>query len=161
MKVRFNRWYNTVLTALLSMLGFSCSLDEPEEYGTPVEYGVPHVDYILKGTVTDETDTPVQGLKISLKEVYKDDTGTYGYGIDSIQTNESGIYQLKFTKASYFNRESIKLIVEDIDGEANGGEFLSDTLDIDFDNAVKVAKGDRWGYEGKYKVLTDIKLKRK
>ena len=60
MKVRFNRWYNAVLTALLSMLGFSCSSDEPEEYGPIVlEYGVPHADYIVKGTVTDETGTPI------------------------------------------------------------------------------------------------------
>ena len=71
MKVRFNRWYNAVLTALLSMLGFSCSLDEPDEYGsTPVEYGTPHADYILKGTVTDEVGAPIKGIKTSLKEVY-------------------------------------------------------------------------------------------
>ena len=25
MKVRFNRWYNAVLTALLTMLGYGCS----------------------------------------------------------------------------------------------------------------------------------------
>ena len=40
MKVRFNRWYNAVLTALLSMLGFGCSSEEPMDmYGPPVEYG--------------------------------------------------------------------------------------------------------------------------
>ena len=26
MKVRFNRWYNAVLTALLTMLGYGCSM---------------------------------------------------------------------------------------------------------------------------------------
>ena len=163
MKVRFNRWYNTVLTALLSMLGFGCSSEEPMDmYGPPVEYGVPHADYILKGTVTDETGTAVQGIKTSLKEVHKYDTGTYTYGIDSIQTNESGNYQLQFAKESSFYKESIKLIVEDIDGEANGGEFLSDTIDIDYNKAVKVRKGDREGwYEGTYEVVTDIKLKKK
>ena len=134
MKVRFNRWYNAVLTALLSMLGFSCSLDEPEEYGTPVEYGAPHADYILKGTVTDEAGTPIQGIKTSLKEVYKD---------------EGHIY------------EHIKLIVEDIDGEANGGDFLSDTLDIDYDKAVKTEEGDHHWYTGKFEITTDVKLKKK
>ena len=120
MKVRFNRWYNAVLTALLSMLGFSCSLDEPDEYGsTPVEYGTPHADYILKGTVTDEAGTPIKGIKTSLKEISKDDTGTHVFGIDSIQTNESGNYQLKNSGMPYDKR--VKLVVEDIDGEANGG----------------------------------------
>ena len=71
MKVRFNRWYNAVLTALLSILGFGCSSEEPMDmYGPPVEYGTPQADFILKGTVTDEIGTPVQGLKTSLKEVY-------------------------------------------------------------------------------------------
>ena len=136
MKVRFNRWYNAVLTALLSMLGFSCSLDEPDEYGsTPVEYGTPHADYILKGTVTDEAGTPIKGIKTSLKEISKDDTGTHVFGIDSIQTNESGNYQLKNSGMPYDKR--VKLVVEDIDGEANGGEFLNDTLDIDYGASSK------------------------
>ena len=166
MKVRFNRWYNAVLTALLSMLGFSCSLDEPDEYGsTPVEYGAPHADYILKGTVTDEAGTPVQGIKTSLKEVYKDEG--HIYGMDSIQTNPSGNYQFTYRLGSDFygkpheTGEHIKLIVEDIDGEANGGEFLSDTLDIDYNKAVKVGEGDQRWYEGTFEVVTDIKLKKK
>ena len=164
MKVRFNRWYNAVLTALLSMLGFSCSLDEPEEYGTPVEYGAPHADYILKGTVTDEAGTPIQGIKTSLKEVYKDEG--HIYGMDSIQTNPSGNYQFTYRLGSDFygnplGSEHIKLIVEDIDGEANGGEFLSDTLDIDYDKAVKAGEGDHHWYTGKFEITTDVKLKKK
>ena len=164
MKVRFNRWYNAVLTALLSMLGFSCSLDEPEEYGTPVEYGAPHADYILKGTVTDEAGTPIQGIKTSLKEVYKDEG--HIYGMDSIQTNPSGNYQFTYQLGSDFygnplGSEHIKLIVEDIDGEANGGEFLSDTLDIDYDKAVKTGEGDHHWYTGKFEITTDVKLKKK
>ena len=44
MKVRFVHWYNAVLTALLSMIGYGCSTtsNEPEMYGTPT------ADYILK-----------------------------------------------------------------------------------------------------------------
>lgn len=160
MKVRFNRWYNAVLTALLSILGFSCSLDEPDEYGsTPVEYGTPHADYILKGTVTDEAGTPIKGIKTSLKEISKDDTGTHVFGIDSIQTNESGNYQLKNSGMPYDKR--VKLVVEDIDGEANGGEFLNDTLDIDYGKAVEVEEGDHHWYDGKYEVTTDVRLKKK
>ena len=162
MKVRFNRWYNAVLTALLSILGFGCSSEEPMDmYGPPVEYGTPQADFILKGTVTDEIGTPVQGLKTSLKEVYKHDLVTNTYGVDSIQTNESGNYQLKLGKESNFFKENVKLIVEDIDGEANGGEFLSDTLDIDYNKAVKVGEGDQRWYEGTFEVVTDIKLKKK
>ena len=79
MKVRFNRWYNAVLTTLLSMLGYGCSFEEPMDmYGTAVmEYGVPNADYIVMGQVTDETGTPVQGIKTSLKIVYQDENDEY------------------------------------------------------------------------------------
>ena len=159
MKVRFNRWYNAVLTALLSMLGYSCSLDEPEEYGPNIlEYGCPHADYILKGTVTDEAGTPIQGIKTSLKDVYQTEKETQFFGIDSIQTNESGNYQLKYDGLP---DGRTKLVIEDIDGEANGGEFMSDTLDIDYNKAVKISEGDNHWYTGKFEVTTDVKLKKK
>ena len=156
MKVRFNRWYNAVLTALLSMLGYGCSsTEEPlDMYGPPVEYGTPHADYIIKGRVMDESGTPVQGIKTSLRKVDK----VRAYGIDSVQTNVSGNYQLKHTG---WQNQYYKVIVEDIDGEANGGEFLSDTLDIDYDKAVKTKDGDGKWYLGIYEITQDVKLKKK
>ena len=155
MKVRFNRWYNAVLTALLSMLGFGCSIDEPEEYGTPImEYGTPYADYIFKGTVTDEAGTPIQGIKTSLKNVFEND---YVLGLDSVETDVSGSYQLKYVG---MQDRGLKIIVEDIDGEANGGEFLSKMLDIDYKKAVKTKEGSNW-YEGAYDITQDIQLKKK
>jgi putative lipoprotein (rSAM/lipoprotein system) len=171
MKVRFYRWYNAVLTALLSMLGYGCSSDEPMDmYGTPVEYGTPHADYIVKGLVTDEASTPIQGIKTSLKQTWQTDAGPYVFGIDSIQTNESGIYQLKSNGIPAGQTKLIiediaagqtKLIIEDIDGDANGGLFLSDTLDIDYDKAVKTKEGDGRWYGGVYEIIQDVKLKKK
>ena len=150
MKVRFNRWYNAVLTALLSMLGYGCSTSEDPTYVQ--EYGVPITEYQIKGQVTDEAGTPVQGIKTSLKEIFLSaDEKLDFWGIDSIQTDASGRYQLN----SYGSNKYKKLIVEDVDGEANGGEFLSDTLDIDFEKAVKT--DDKYSYE----LNMDIKLKKK
>jgi hypothetical protein len=54
-----------------------------------------------------------------------------------------------------------KVIVEDIDGEANGGEFLSDTLDVDYNKAVKTKDGDGKWYLGIYEITQDVKLKKK
>ena len=161
MKIRFYRWYNAVLTALLSMLGYGCSSSEEQMdmYGTPVlEYGAPHADYIVKGHVADEAYTPIQGIKTSLKQTWQTDAGPYVFGIDSIQTNESGIYQLK---SNGIPAGQTKLIIEDIDGDANGGLFLSDTLDIDYDKAVKTKEGDGRWYGGVYEIIQDVKLKKK
>ena len=160
MKVRFNRWYNAVLTALLSMLGFGCSGEEPmDEYGTPImEYGAPYADFVFKGTVTDEAGTPVKGIKTSLKSVFDNENEHYVFGLDSVETDVSGSYQLKYVG---MQDRSLKVIVEDIDGEANGGEFLSDTLDIDYKKAVQTKKSDENWYEGAYEISQDIKLKKK
>lgn len=160
MKVKFNRWYNAVLTALLSMLGYGCSsTEEPlDMYGPPVEYGTPHADFIIKGRVMDESGTPVQGIKTSLKTVFENNNKHYALGVDSVQSDVSGHYQLKTTdRKSQYD----KVIVEDIDGEANGGEFLSDTLDVDYNKAVKTKDGDgKWSL-GIYEITQDVKLKKK
>ena len=159
MKVRFNRWYNAVLTALLSVLGFSCSIDEPDEYGPIImEYGTPYADYVFKGSVTDEAGTPIQGIKTSLKSVFDNENEHYVLGLDSVETDISGNYQLKYVGTQ---DRGLKIIVEDIDGEANGGEFLSDTLDIDYKKAVQTKKSDEFWYEGAYEISQDIKLKKK
>ena len=146
MKVRFNRWYNALLTALLAMLGYeSCSLNSPDEYGTPT------VDYQVKGFVTDLLGTPIQGIKVRAPYSYID--GSEG---QNVLTDENGRFELDEFHSMLYG----KLYVEDIDGEDNGGEFQSDTIDIWDLPKKEVEKGSGW-YEGKYEVTANIKLKLK
>ena len=151
MKVRFNRWYNALLTMLLSMLGFeSCSSTKGE---VPVEYGCPYADYIVKGTVTDEAGAPIQGIKI---------TAPYGDVLSSqysqtVLTDASGA----FTLNEFSSRRGSLMRAEDIDGEANGGEFMSDSVDVRGIKDTKlIEKGSDW-YEGKIEVTANFKLKKK
>ena len=150
MKVRITRWYNAVLTALLSMLGYGCSLDEPEMYGTPLEYGVPRINYIVKGVVTDEAGNPIQGIQTKF-------VGDLNYA-DPTKTDANGNYQILAT--TYPSLNGCKLIVNDIDGEANGGEFLSDTIDVEKLPKNEVEKGDGW-YQGMYESTANIQMKKK
>ena len=164
MKVRIKHWYNTVLSALLSMLGYGCTSSTNEfveMYGVPVmEYGTPYADYKMMGQVTDEKGFPINNIKTSVKNVVVSDLGAvYNWGLDSTKTDASGKYMISF-KGFPSNPET-KLIVEDIDGEANRGEFQSDTLDIDFEKAVKVKDGDRSWNMGTYEIYQDIKMKKK
>jgi putative lipoprotein (rSAM/lipoprotein system) len=108
--------------------------------------------------VTDEAGTPIQGIKTVLKEM-PDNYPNYAYGIDSTMTDAAGKYQIE-TRV-YVGQISQKLIVEDIDGEANGGEFLSDTIDISKIEANKIGQGDGKWNSGKYEIKADIKLKKK
>ena len=157
MKVRFCRWYNVLLTTLLTMLGYGCTKEEPMDMYGVVMYGVPSANYIVKGTVTDEGGTPVQCIKTSVKYI-PDKAPEYTQCLDSVKTDNAGKFQLK---ASWHAGSSdMKLIVEDIDGEANGGEFLSDTIRIDELKRQKLEDGDGW-YEGKFELNADVKLKKK
>ncbi|MCR5643634.1 MAG: radical SAM-associated putative lipoprotein [Prevotella sp.] len=159
MKVRFYRWYNAVLTALLSMLGYGCTSDEPDMYGTPVaEYGVPYATYMVEGTVTDEANNPIQGIKTSIKGIFPNGDKVYVDAVDSVLSDASGKYQLRYRG---MDRPDYKLTVEDIDGEANGGEFLSDTLDIEYGKAVKVKNGDGAWNGGEYMIQQPVRLKKK
>lgn len=157
--MRFYRWYNAVLTALLSMLGYGCSSDEPDMYGTPVaEYGVPYATYMVEGTVTDEANNPIQGIKTSIKGIFPNGDKVYVDAVDSVLSDASGKYQLRYRG---MDRPEYKLIVEDTDGEANGGEFLSDTLDIEYGKAVKVKNGDGAWNGGEYMIQQPVRLKKK
>jgi len=147
MKVRFTRWYNTVLTALLGLLGFESCESESQ-----LEYGVPQADYIVKGVVTDDAGNPIQGIKTKFVH-------DHYYGEKTAITDDSGNYEIQAT--SYPDLYNCQLIVEDIDGEANGGEFLSDTLDLSTKKPVQIKKGDRKWYEGTYELSQDVKMKKK
>lgn len=163
MKVRFNRWYNAVLTALMSLIGYGCSSSDDPWGGGLCMYGTPHADYQFMGTVNDESGSPVKGIKVAAKNVYRSQDGAVvdTYGVDSTQTDGSGKYA--FETQRFISDPDLKLIVEDIDGEANGGAFKSDTIDINFDKAKKVKepdKGDSWS-SGTFAITQDIKLKKK
>ena len=162
MKVRFNRWYNAVLTALLSIIGYGCSSsDDPDNM--VCMYGTPHADYQFMGTVTDESGSPVKGIKVSAKNVYHryDSAVIEAYGVDSTLTDSKGKYAVE--GEAFLGEHILKLIVEDLDGEANGGNFMNDTIDIDFDNAKKVKEPDKDDYwsDGTFAITQDIKLKKK
>jgi putative lipoprotein (rSAM/lipoprotein system) len=161
MKVRFNRWYNAVLTALLSLLGYGCS-SSSDDYEIPIEYGSPYTTYEISGKVTDENGLAVKDIKVSTKYVLKDDDGNvWSDLIDSVQTDKLGKYKMRFSKS--LGEPQIKLLVEDIDGDANGGAFRNDTLEIDYDGAIKINDSDppkRWS-QGNYAINQDIILKKK
>ena len=58
----------------------------PDMYGTPVaEYGVPVMEYVVKGKVTDaESGNPVKGIQVTSEG-----------GLEDVQTTESGDFECK------------------------------------------------------------------
>ena len=54
-----------------------------------------------------------------------------------------------------------QIIIQDIDGDANGGEFANDTIDINYQSAIVLVKGENFVDQGTYKIVQDIHLKKK
>ena len=160
MKVRFNYWYNTVLAALLGLLGFE-ACDGP---GAD-EYGCPWAEYQVKGVITDESGQPIPGIRVELAEHaeeqdYNGEKHVYHRGLDTMQTDAQGKYQTHVVSDLGCNVSALKIIIEDVDGPENGGDFQSDTLIVPNLEKTLVKKSDGW-YNGKYELKGDVTLKPK
>lgn len=102
--------------------------------------------------MTQMSGTPIQGIRVTAP------AGVYdGKEGESVLTDENGYYELKAFRAM----PHAPLIVEDIDGAANGGEFESDTVSIDDLSVHQVAKGEGTWDLGKNEVSGVIRLKEK
>ena len=155
MKVRFYRWYNALLSSLLAMLGFaSCSSDEDEGHFVQM-YGVviPNIEW--RGVVTNEAEAPIQGIstlvKYAIKD-YDDPSKVDYYTVDSVSTDANGRFAVHVPD---IKDADYKLILQDVDGEANGGTLQSDTLTLT-DLVADEISGDKDApkvYEIKNKII--------
>ncbi|MDD4972414.1 MAG: radical SAM-associated putative lipoprotein [Paludibacter sp.] len=152
--------YDKIIVAILGLISLltGCILVNP-----PVEYGVPHADFEIKGTVTDSiTSTPVQHVRVTitqtLTQVMKDSTVTHTDTISVKETDSAGKYDVQF-QTFPLEELTFKVKAEDIDGVANGGDFNPKQTDVLFKQS-ELSGGKGW-YTGKAVKTIDIKLKKK
>ena len=135
-----------LLYILLGLLGFtSC-----EHFGA-VDYGVPHVSFEVKARVVDEAGKPIQGI-----EVRTEDGGQFEYntGFSDYQGYINAVGGF-WTGTEHGNVQFI-----DIDGEANGGEF--ETLTVELKNVTQTEEGSGSWYDGAYTAdLGTVTMKQK
>jgi putative lipoprotein (rSAM/lipoprotein system) len=108
MKRALLKKYNTLISFLLSILGFgaACSLGSCEYGLPPVEYGTPHATFIVKGIVKAEvTSNNLPSIRVVMGE-------------DTAFTDESGNYQVK--NIEFPKDQTFMVEFKDIDGETNG-----------------------------------------
>ena len=75
MKARIKHIYEIIAGAILSLLGFN-GCDENIFIG-PVEYGMPHATFEVKGTVkAEDTGESVKGIKVKLRHYTEETRGT-------------------------------------------------------------------------------------
>jgi putative lipoprotein (rSAM/lipoprotein system) len=111
-----------------------------------MKYGMPESEYIINGDVSDKSNgNSIQNIRI-IRHLSED------YG-DTVYTNQEGKYGFRF-----YNNETAYLIVEDIDGEENGGNFASQEIYVQFTSKDIVHKGKD---NNKYSKTQNIELERK
>ena len=120
---------------LLGLLG----LTGCEEHFGAVEYGCPNVSFSLKARVVDEAGVPIQGI-----EVRTEDGGHFEYNTGF--SDYQGYIDARGTVRPGTEHGKVQFI--DIDGELNGGEF--ETLTVDIKNATQTEEGSGDWYEGAY-----------
>ena len=155
----FIKKMNWGLAGIIGMLGFSsCERGEKE---VVCEYGTPHADYTVKGSVVNKaTGKPIEGIRV-------------GYGCNSCPVPEYGVIPTPYIPKSHVLTNSkgefkltdsffpvkdltLPVSVEDVDGEKNGS-FQSEILQVDFSKAEHSGKPKSW-YEGEYTVTVNVEL---
>lgn len=116
-------------------------------------YGSPHADFEVKGKVTDTAGTPIEGIRVSVEPAE-----SAGYLFMSAQTGATGEYRMLDKQ---WMRMSIKLNVtaKDIDGEANGGEFETQTISIELQESDFKGDDGDW-YMGKAEKTVNFTLEK-
>lgn len=115
-----------VLSGLLALLGFSAC----DENGGVMEYGSPTVDFQVKGQVTDAEGNPIEGIQVITKPaygVYTDVTNGSWKKADTTYTDAEGNFESSLLQNVAMEG---KLLFEDVDGEANGGTFQTDSASL-------------------------------
>lgn len=150
-----------LLSGVLVLLGFSACSDN-NEGNLMCEYGSPSVSYQVKGKVTTATGVPIEGIQVIVRDPYAGflkelEPYSYSQGADTVFTNDKG----EFTghKAESSSIYDQKVFFHDIDGDANGGTFESDSVEMKKMDIKQVQEGGSW-YSGGFEITTTVKLDR-
>lgn len=151
--MKTNKWMTRLLSGALVALGFTACDDEnyPSE-----EYGVPSVDYQVKGTVTDEVGNPIENIRVIIRNAW--DNTPNPYMDDTVYTDKQGAFANEMNTTGGIGKQ--KVYFDDIDGEANGGLFQPDSTNIADMEATLVEEGHGSWYQGQYEFTIEKKLKK-
>lgn len=148
------------------LLGFVASLMGCKDVIQPpvAEYGVPHADYQLKGTVTDSISaSPIVNARVTITrtETYQEQNVTKIH-IDTLaqkETDSSGQYDITSTQFP-LPEQHFQVHIEDLDGSANGGDFATQKKEVVVISTELAGDKSSW-YAGKALKTIDFKLKKK
>ena len=149
MKKLIIKSFDKIIVVMLGMLGIlnSCK-EQPEKYGMPPVVYKPYANYGVSGVVTDkETTYPIRGIRIIQK--------INSWDGDTVYTDVKGKYVFRNV---FSEKNTLHLVIEDIDFELNGGEFETQEIEVKYTPDDKVEEGDGNRYQGKFVKTQDVEL---
>lgn len=84
----------------------------------PVMYGTPTVGFSVKGKVLDADSNPIPNIEVTHDEWH-----------EPVRTDAAGSFEIN-AEITGFEMETASLTFTDTDGDENGGEFMTQTVDI-------------------------------
>lgn len=134
---------------------------EPPREPQVTVYGVPTVDYAVKGRVVDPAGKPVKGVQVMLinSEIDPENLPESPYWDEQLKriadtTDAQGNFEVRNTDRPW---EQVRVIVRDIDGAKNG-KFENQVLDVEFGEPE--GGSGNWKL-GERKAEVTVKMKRK
>lgn len=146
-----------LLSGALVLLGFtSCSNHEDGNEEIMLEYGSPYTRFQVKGKVTSETDEPLKGIRV----VTRTEWNNHPMLADTVYTDAQGEFKTQELGSTTIAEQ--KVYFDDVDGEANGGSFKSDSIALKDMKPELLEEGSGWN-KGKFEFSTEtpVKLKKK
>jgi putative lipoprotein (rSAM/lipoprotein system) len=151
---------NWALAGLLGMLGFAGC----DKILTKEEYGTPHADFTVKGTVVNKADgKPIAGIRVVVPRVDHHQRPTSGFTPDqrvisreineTIYTNGNGVFEFKYEGIQTNDSTNVIMKFEDI---AENPRFKADSAKVTFFQSD--LKGGKSWYQGSATKEVSIKL---
>lgn len=166
MKIRFLKVKNWLLVTAMGALGLSAchssknvaqgGSDEPQiddnkpRNEVALMYGVPTMDFVVKGRVIDAQGKPVEGMQVVLlnssididpEHMMEDNKNVQSYLHEVADTtNAQGEFRTHVTDVP---QETQRLMIRDVDGQKNG-HYESQMLEVRF--TAEDQKGERQGW---------------
>ena len=150
MKVGMNMIMKTLALSFLAAQVFvSCMVEDTDNKLFDISGGEPVANYQITGTVSDEDGNPLPGIR-----VIADYSTGIPYRADTLYTDKEG----RFSKFMSIPRvDKFVMSFTDIDGNANGGYFKSDTIKVK-PVRTEMASGH---FGGSFIVSAEVELNKK
>lgn len=181
MKVKFLKLKNWLLVTVMGAMGLSSchchkQLAEPEKEPEPavrdrgemkLMYGVPTMDFQIRGQVKDAQGKPVKDIRVNMLErnmelkngELQGDPDAINKWLEStsVKTDKNGRFEIK---NSGIPQEQVRLMVRDADGKENG-EFKNRMVEMKVtpDN-VDMSNAGGWN-QGTFNKEVEIRLENK